>query len=72
MQENQPIYKTELQGTLKDWILDAIRTEDPVIAQEIRLQCPREDVKPIISYLVEHNGTAQQLLAIVLHRSIPP
>ena len=54
MQENQPIYKSKLQGTLKDWILEAIRKEDPATAQEIRLQCPREEVKPIIDYLAEH------------------
>ena len=48
LQKNQPIYKSELQGTLKDWILEAIRAEDPGIAQEIRLQCPREEVKPVI------------------------
>ena len=72
MQQNLPIYKTELQGTLKDWILDAIGTEDPVIAQEIRLQCPREEVKPIINYLAEHFGTASQVetLAIALHNQI--
>ena len=69
MQEQQPIYKTELQGTLKDWILDAIRTEDPATAQEIRLQCPREEVKPVINYLAEHFGTASQIevLAIANH-----
>ena len=61
MQENQPIYKTEMQGTLKDWILDAIRKEEPGIAQEIGLQCPREEVKPIISYLAEHYGTSSQV-----------
>ena len=60
IQKQQPIYKTELQGTLKNWILDAIRTEDPTTAQEVRLQCPREEVKPVINYLAEHFGTASQ------------
>ena len=55
MQEQQPIYKRKLQETLKYWILNAIRTEDPATAQEIRLQCPREEVKPVINYISEQH-----------------
>ena len=66
IQKQQPIYKTELQGTLKDWILDTIRTEDPTTAQEVRLQCPREEVKPVINYLAEHFGTASQIEALAI------
>ena len=70
IQEQQPIYKSELQGTLKDWILDAIRTEDPAKAQEVRVQCPREEVKPVINYLAEHFGTASQIEALAIaHRN---
>ena len=69
MQEQQPIYKSDLQGTLKEWILEAIRTEDPATEKEIRLQCPSEEVKEVIDYLAENFGTATQVedLAIALH-----